>query len=130
MNKFSFLLAIFFTGFLSADESVSVFDYDTLISNPGYGVTAMDIVPIKVPEPYYPGRAKSRKIRGAVIFTVTLMPDGTVENPQLVSEYPEGYGFSKSALRAGKRLKYKPIYVNGQAIKVTNVPYRYTYNVF
>ena len=66
-------------------------------------------------QPKYPEAAKKAKIQGAVVLSVTIGKDGTVENLKVVSGPKE---LRRSALDAVRRWTYKPFLVNGNPVEV------------
>jgi len=63
--------------------------------------------PIVQPLPAYPHIAQMRDIEGRVVLSITIMPDGTVRDVQVVSAQPRGY-FEDAALRAVRTWRYRP----------------------
>lgn len=74
-----------------------------------------DIVPIVRIEPNYPRDALLKGIEGWVRVRFTIMPDGSVMNPQVVDANPRRV-FDREALRAILRWKFRPRIVDGQAV--------------
>ena len=72
--------------------------------------------PISRTIPTYPDRAEDRQISGYVDFDFTIEPDGTVGDPKVVAEVPEGYGFASAAQKVFPRWKFEPKTVNGKAV--------------
>lgn len=64
--------------------------------------------PIAKVMPLYPERAIERDISGYVDFIFTLMPDGSVVDPQVIDEVPEGYGFANAAAKVFDRWRFQP----------------------
>lgn len=88
-----------------------------------------DYIPIYVPQPDYPPVALRRGISGYAVVEVTITTTGGVRDPKLVEEYPENKGFGKYALRAAKKLKYKPRVVDGVAEEVPGVLYKFSFQI-
>ena len=61
-------------------------------------------------------------------------PEALVEsamyNVKLLEEWPENYGFGKSALKAADKLKYNPRVINGVAVEVPGVLYKFSFAGF
>ncbi|HKK03392.1 MAG TPA: energy transducer TonB [Gammaproteobacteria bacterium] len=74
-----------------------------------------DVIPIVRIEPNYPRDALLRGIEGWVRVRFTIMPDGSVMNPQVVDSNPRRV-FDREALRAILRWKFRPRIVDGQAV--------------
>lgn len=88
-----------------------------------------DFIPVYVPQPDYPPIALRRGISGYAVIAVIITKTGEVRDPTLVEEYPQNKGFGKYALRAAKKLKYKPRMVNGVAVEVPNVLYKFSFQI-
>lgn len=88
-----------------------------------------DYIPIYVPRPDYPPMARRRGISGYAVIEVTITETGGVRDPKLIEEYPENKGFGKYALRAAKKLKYKPRVVDGVAEEVPGVFYKFSFQM-
>ena len=88
-----------------------------------------DFIPVYVPQPDYPPIALRRGISGYAVIEVVITETGGVRDPKLVEEYPENKGFGKYALRAAKKLKYKPRVVDGVAEEVPGVLYKFSFQI-
>lgn len=64
--------------------------------------------PIAKVSPLYPEIAADRGISGFVDFVFTTSPDGSVVDPEVVAEVPEGYGFAAAAAKAFRRWRFEP----------------------
>lgn len=89
-----------------------------------------DFIPIYVPQPRYPSRAEKSGKTGYAVVEVTVTTAGGVRDTKLLEEWPENYGFGKSALKAADKLKYNPRVVNGVAVEVSGVLYKFTFAGF
>lgn len=63
--------------------------------------------PVAQALPRYPTAALERGIEGRVIMSITIMPDGSVRDVQVVSSNPRGY-FEATAVRAVQGWRYRP----------------------
>lgn len=88
-----------------------------------------DFIPVYVPQPDYPPVALRRGISGYAVVEVVITVTGGVRDPLLIEEYPENKGFGKYALRAAKKLKYKPRVVNGVEEEVSGVLYKFSFQI-
>lgn len=88
-----------------------------------------DYIPVYVPQPDYPPMARRRGISGYAVIEVIITEAGGVRDPKLIEEYPESKGFGKYALRAAKKLKYKPRVVDGVAEEVPGVFYKFSFQM-
>lgn len=88
-----------------------------------------DYIPVFVPQPQFPRRAQDRGVSGYAVVEVIITATGGVRDPRLVEEHPTGYGFGNSALRAAERLRYNPRMVDGNAVEVPGVLYRFSFQI-
>ena len=88
-----------------------------------------DYIPVFVPQPQFPRRAQDRGVSGYAVVEVIITTSGQVRDPQLIEEHPTGYGFGRSALRAAERLRYNPRMVDGTAVEVPGVLYRFSFQI-
>lgn len=58
---------------------------------------------------------------------VIVTKDGGVRDEKLVECQPENHGFGESSLVAAAKLKYNPRLVNGEAVEVPGVLYKFTF---
>ncbi|MBL8781254.1 MAG: TonB family protein [Alphaproteobacteria bacterium] len=72
-------------------------------------MSSADIVanPISQPQPQYPQRALEAEKEGIVRLRITIGPDGSVIDAQVVSAQPRGW-FENAAINAVKRWRYQP----------------------
>lgn len=75
-----------------------------------------DVIPIVQIEPQYPREALLKCLSGVVTMEFTILEDGSVEDPSVVSSNPPRL-FDRSALRAITRWKFKPRIVDGRPVK-------------
>ena len=94
----------------------------------GIGTGEGDYLPIVRVAPQYPRRALINDVEGWVVVEFTVTPQGTVTNPRVVSEDPEGV-FDEVAINAVLKFRYKPRVVNGEAISVSGVRNKITFRV-
>src|SRR3569833_2940815 len=64
--------------------------------------------PVFKAAPVYPDRALDRGISGYIDFAFTTSPDGSVVDPEVIAEVPEGYGFAAAATQAFRRWRFEP----------------------
>ena len=79
----------------------------------------------KYPEPiidfdidrYFPKEAKAANIRqSTVVLLVKIDESGELKGVKIISD-PSGYGFDQAAMRVVKRIRFKPGYLQGRAVK-------------
>lgn len=89
-----------------------------------------DYLPLVRVQPQYPRRAQERGVEGYVIVELTVNADGTVppESILILEAEPKGY-FERAARKAAAKFKYKPKVMNGKAMPVTGVKYRFTFDL-
>lgn len=88
-----------------------------------------DYIPVYVPQPIYPRRALSRGREGYAVVEVIITTSGGVRGVRLLEESPQNYGFASAALKAAIKLKYKPRVVDGRAIEVPGVMYKFSFRL-
>ncbi len=66
-------------------------------------------------QPLYPALAKTAHIQGTVVIQAVIGKDGTITNLHVVSGPPM---LIQSAMEAVKQWRYKPYYLNGEAVEV------------
>ena len=86
-------------------------------------------IPVYVPRPQYPRRAQSKGTEGYAVVEVTITTIGSVSDPVIIEEWPEGWGFGKAALKAAQKLKYSPKIVDGVPQEVKGVLYKFTFQM-
>jgi len=74
--------------------------------------------------PTYPPLAKQARIQGSVVLQAVIGKDGTIQNLRAVSGHPM---LIQSAIDAVRQWKYKPYFLNGDAVEVdTQVTVNFT----
>lgn len=87
-----------------------------------------EYLPIVKVAPMYPRRANSRGIEGYCTVQYTVTKSGSVKDPVAVDCQPSGY-FERASIKAAMKFKYKPRVIDGEAIDVTGVMNRFTYEL-
>jgi len=87
-----------------------------------------DATPIVRIEPKYPVQAARDGINGWVKMRFSIMPDGSVDEVEVVEAEPKRV-FDREAIRALKRWKYSPKIENGQALKQTGIMVQLDFNI-
>ncbi len=64
----------------------------------------------------YPERAWDAGVPGYVDFDFIIEPDGSVSDPQVTAEVPDGYGFAAAAKKAFPKWRFEPRLVNGKPV--------------
>ncbi|MCM2680231.1 energy transducer TonB [Echinimonas agarilytica] len=85
----------------------------TLQAGNGMAGFDTDVIPVVRVPPSYPRGAKAAKLEGYVTMAVTIRPDGSVADVEVLEENPPRL-FTKSAISAMKRWKFRPKIVNGK----------------
>ena len=75
-----------------------------------------EVVPLVRIPPKYPRVASRRGIEGVVTVTFIITKDGRVRDPKVIKAEPASV-FNDAALRAILKWKFKPKYVDGQAVE-------------
>lgn len=115
----------------SSSQTLFNFDFSLQgddVSGVGVGTGDGEYLPIVLVQPIYPQRAQSQGIEGWVLVRLTVNPDGTVSNPEVIDADPKGY-FERAALRAAEKFRYKPRVINGEAVEVPGVLYRFEFEL-
>lgn len=76
----------------------------------------------------YPRRALQRGIEGFVDVEFIVTKLGSVRDPKVIQASPEGI-FEQAAIDATLKYKYKPRVVNGEAMEVSGVEVRVTFEI-
>ena len=84
----------------------------------GIGQGDAEVMPLVRPPAVYPARAKMRGIEGIVKARLTIRPDGTVSDVEIISAEPEGV-FEREAMRAMYRYRFSPKMQDGIAMGQT-----------
>ena len=97
-----------------------------------------EYIPLFKVTPIYPRRAQERGIQGYSIVAFTITETGTVEDvvplegfcgdpTDPATEYRKCSIFNSAASRAALKFKYKPKIVDGNPVKVYDVPHKFTF---
>jgi len=63
------------------------------------------------------------------VVEVVITTSGGVRAVRLVEELPLNYGFGSAALKAATKLKYKPRVIDGRAVEVPGVMYKFSFRL-
>jgi len=85
--------------------------------------------PIYVKQAKYPRIAQIKGTEGYAIVEFAIDGFGGVRYPILVEEYPVGWGFGRSALKAAKEVRYKPRIIGGSVQEFKGARYKFTFNM-
>lgn len=92
------------------------------------GLSDGNYLPIVKVQPVYPRKALQRGIEGYSIVAFDVGADGSVRNPRVIESEP-GTMFNAASIKAALRFRYKPRIEEGQAIAVTGVRNRFTFEL-
>jgi len=89
-----------------------------------------DMLPLVRVQPTYPRRALTDGVQGYAIVSLTVLEDGSVDPASIVilEAEPAGY-FETEARKAAAKFKYKPKVLNGVALAVPHVQYKFTFGL-
>ena len=93
------------------------------------GQEDQNYIPVYVPQPDYPSRAQRKGIGGYAVIELTISEEGAAIKTSIVEQYPTSNGFGKAALKAAGKLRYVPRFVDGEAVEVPGVLYRFTFKM-
>lgn len=93
------------------------------------GVGEGDYLPIVKVAPIYPQRALSRGIEGHCTVQYTVTRQGTIRDPAVVESDCTSSLFHRASMQAALKFKYKPRVIDGQAVEVSGVQNRFTYEI-
>ena len=68
--------------------------------------------------PKYPQTARRVGAQGTVILLVTVRPDGTVGEIEVIRSPDQRFGFDLAAIEAVKRWRYRPGLMHGRPVSV------------
>jgi protein TonB len=104
-------------------------EFSAEISSGGGFARDSDFIPVYVPTPRYPQRALKAGKEGYAVIEVIVTASGGVRDPRLIEEWPENYGFGRESIKAADKLKYNPRVVDGVAVEVPEVKYKFTFTI-
>ena len=93
------------------------------------GQEDQNYIPVYVPQPDYPRKAQVKGVSGYAVIELTISVEGTAIKTSIVEQYPTSKGFGKAALKAAKKLRYVPRFVDGEAVEVPGVLYKFTFKM-
>jgi protein TonB len=93
------------------------------------GVGEGDYLPIVKVAPIYPQRALSRGTEGFCVVMYTVTRQGTTRDPVVVEDQCTSSLFHRASIQAALKFKYKPRIMDGEAVEVTGVQNRFTYEI-
>ena len=85
--------------------------------------------PIVKVAPSYPASALARNVEGHVLLEFAVTTTGAVRDPVVLEAEPPGV-FDRAALDAVAKFRYKPTVMDGEAVEVTGVRNRITFELF
>lgn len=85
-----------------------------------------EAVPVVLVQPRYPPRAEKQGIEGYAVVVFDISPTGAPENARIESSKPSGI-FDREAIRAVKKMKFKPTIVDGKPQTSRNRIYRFEF---
>lgn len=82
---------------------------------PGDPAAEGDVIPIVTIEPQWPREALLNGTEGWVRIGFTVLPDGSVADPEVIASEPRRL-FDRNAIRAILKWKFKPRVIDGQPV--------------
>ncbi|MCF6263748.1 MAG: energy transducer TonB [Xanthomonadales bacterium] len=93
------------------------------------GVGEGDYLPIVKVAPIYPSRASARGLEGFCVVEYTVTKLGTTKDPVVVESQCTSSVFHRASVSAALKFKYKPRILDGQAVEVSGVQNKFTYEL-
>lgn len=93
------------------------------------GVGEGDYLPIVKVSPIYPSRASARGLEGFCVVEYTVTKLGTTRDPVVVESQCTSSVFHRASVSAALKFKYKPRILDGQAVEVSGVRNKFTYEL-
>ena len=69
----------------------------------------------------YPQRAKIEKVGGRVVIRCVAKANGVLEQCEVISEEPSGYGFGKAAIKLGASFAMEKFTTDGASVEGATV---------
>jgi len=92
-----------------------------------------DYMPIVAVAPEYPRRAASRGIEGFATVQFTVTTSGATKDVVVIDgvtkDGRETSIFDRAAIRAAERFKFRPRVIDGEAVEVPGVTYRFVFEL-
>ncbi len=101
--------------------------FDKKIEIGGISMSSGEMIPLTVIQPDYPRRALQRGKEGYCTVEFTVSAAGTTKDPVVV-DCPDRI-FERASLKASSKVKYKPRVVDGQAVDVPGVQYKFLFQM-
>ncbi len=96
-------------------------------TDPGFGVSDGEYLPLVKVAPVYPSRALSRGLEGYVIVEFTVTITGAVRDVRVVESTSSL--FDRAATEAALKFKYKPRVIDGLAVEVPGVQNKISFEI-
>jgi protein TonB len=93
------------------------------------GVGEGDYLPIVKVAPIYPARALQRGLEGFCVVMYTVTSLGTIRGPVVVEDQCTSSLFHRASVQAALKFKYKPRVIDGEAVEVSGVQNKFTYEI-
>lgn len=103
------------------------FDSKPQIAGPGGFGGDGEMIPLTVVQPEYPRRAAQRGLEGYCTVSLTVAASGSTKDIS-IADCPDTV-FERASIKAAERLKYKPRVVDGQAVDVPGVQYKFIFQM-
>lgn len=104
-------------------------DIDLSAGGFSLGVGEGDYLPIVKVAPIYPRRAVTRGVEGFCIVEYTVTRAGTTRDARVLPDQCTSSLFEKASVAAAMKFKYKPRVINGNAVEVSGVRNKFTYEL-
>ncbi len=100
-----------------------------IITGNSFDVYEGDYLPIVKVAPIYPRSALSRGIQGYCVIEYTITRQGTIRDPKVIASQCTSSLFHQVSVDAALKFKYKPRVINGEALEVSAVQNKFTFQI-
>lgn len=94
----------------------------------GAAIMSGDMLPLVLVQPDYPRRALLNGVSGHVLVSLSVSAQGLVTDVRVLDATPSGW-FESAARAAALKFRYKPRIIDGQAVAVEDVLYRFAFEL-
>ena len=100
-----------------------------IITGTSFDVYEGDYLPIVKVAPIYPRRALSENIEGYCVVEYTVTRQGAIRDPKVIDSQCTSTLFHQVSVDATLNFKYKPRVIDGEALDVSGVQNKFTFQI-